>query len=199
MNDGKLFRNIADGRRANHFFGNKNIWESFKEKHFENTDDVREKINKEMPINLSTSNIEAHLSARDSKFRDEVLESLEKNINSHLTDLGYKKASEKPMELGLDSEKALASINTRHKSFSNPEVIGQISKIGKQTSSMLGEKSLKGLVEQILFSLEMLESINIEKIIEDKENALEILKEFRKNKSLDKIAYELEKKIKHLK
>ena len=62
--DGKEFRNIAEGNKENHFFGEKEIWESFLDKH----NDIIKRLPKEGEIDLNSSNLEAHLNARDKQF-----------------------------------------------------------------------------------------------------------------------------------
>ena len=47
--DGKEFRNLADGQKENHFFGNKDIWDSFSSKH----DEIRDKISKNQKLILT--------------------------------------------------------------------------------------------------------------------------------------------------
>lgn len=194
--DGKFFRNIADGRKENHFFGNRNIWQDFKKRHEEIASEVKTKIDREMPIDLTSPNIEKHLSARDEKFKDSVLEELEENIKQHLTDLGYKRAAKKPKKLTADAIKALTSIDTRNKTFSNKEVLDDVAKVGEVTAELLRTKSINALIDQILYSLKSLEDIDTSTIIEDRDTALDKLKDFRKTKSIEKIVYELEKKFK---
>jgi hypothetical protein len=95
--DGKLFREIADGRKGNHFFGDKEIWKEFKEKHNEAVTSHIQRIDTEMPINSNSNNIESHLSSRDTEFKNSVVAELEDNIAQYKTELGYKRASIQPM------------------------------------------------------------------------------------------------------
>lgn len=194
--DGKFFRNIADGRKRNHFFGDKDIWKEFLARHNNLAVPEKEKIDIEMPIDSSSANIESHLSARDKVFRDAVIENLEENIKDHLTDLGYKNASTIPKKLTGDAKKALQSIDIKNIKFSDKSVLDDVAKVGEISAELLRSKSITSLVRQILFSLRALEDVDILKIIEDKDEAITVLKELRESKPLEKIVYELEKKFK---
>lgn len=194
--DGKMFRSIADGQQNNHFFGDKRIWTSFRDRHFDCIDEIRENVDREMPIDTSSSNAEANLSARDSRFRDEALETLKDNMKVHLTELGYKNEADRPLGLGFDAKNALSAMNRKHPSFSNSEVLDQIEEVSHIANEMLMEKSLKRLTDQISLSLSMLENVDFDSIKESKDEAAEILKEFRMHRSIEKIVYNLEKRIK---
>lgn len=194
--DGKIFRNIADGRKESHFFGNKEIWQEFKTRHDDVVISAKERIDAEMPIDNSSPNIEKHLSARDAAFRDAVINDLEDNITQNLTALGYKKASQKPTQLTNDAKKALLSIDTKYKSFVDKEALDDVANVGEITADLLRNKSIGGLIRQILYSLNALENVDINNIIEDQEEAISMLKELRNSTPLEKIVYELEKKFK---
>jgi len=188
--DGKDFRYIADGQKINHFFGDKNIWTSFRDFHFDKITSAGEEVDKENPIDFNSINIEAHLSDRDTKFKDKTIDNLKENIESHRTDLGYRKASNKPLELVKDANKAMQAIDQRHKSFSSPEVLDQIELLNQKTMSMLRHKSPKRLLSQIIHLLEIVEFDNT---TDSKEELLEGIK------NIEKIAYQMEKKVRKLK
>jgi hypothetical protein len=194
--DGKFFRNIADGRKENHFFGNNDIWKSFKEKHNEIVIPPIQKINDEMPIDSNSKNIENHLSARDKIFKDFVLDDLEDNIKEHLTELMYKKSAKQPMKLTNDAKKALSAIDRKNKSFEDKDVLDDVARVSEVTAELLRTKSIAALIDQLMYTLNALENIEFKSIIEDKEESLQCLKELREIQPLDKLAYDLEKKIK---
>jgi len=194
--DGKLFREIADGRRDNHFFGDEEIWNDFKGKHNEIVTPHIQRINSEMPIDSSSNNIVSHLSARDKEFKDSVVDELEENIKQHMMDLGYKKASKKPMKLTTDAKKALQSIDTKNSSFEDKDVLNDVAKVSEVTAELLRTKSINALIDQLMYTIGALENIELDRIIENKEESLESLKDLREVRPLDKLAYELEKRIK---
>lgn len=194
--DGKLFREIADGRKGNHFFGDKEIWKEFKEKHNEAVTSHIQRIDTEMPINSNSNNIESHLSSRDTEFKNSVVTELEDNIAQYKTELGYKRASIQPMKLTNDAKKALSAIDRKNKSFDDKNVLDDVARVSEVTAELLRTKSIAALVDQLMYTLDALENIELKSIIENKEESLECLKELRAIQPLDKLAYDLEKKIK---
>lgn len=194
--DGKIFREIADGRKGNHFFGDKEIWKEFKEKHNDIVTSNIQRIDTEMPIDSSSKNIESHLSSRDTEFKNSVVFELEDNIAQYKTELGYKRASIQPMKLTNDAKKALSAIDRKNKSFEDKSVLDDVAKVSEVTAELLRTKSITALVNQLMYTLGALENIELSSIIEDKEESLKCLKELRDIQPLDKLAYNLEKKIK---
>lgn len=185
--DGKIFRYIADGQKRNHFFGSKQIWQSFSENHFAVVQPAAEKIDEEYPIDNASENIEASLSNRDSKFRDEVVDALVKNIEDHETTLGYTQAADRPLELVSKAKSALESIDQKHKAFSAPEVVGQIEELIEKLIAMLQKKS----PEQVLsLVLALLKNTDISHASVDKETILVQLKE------ISRLTYHMEKELK---
>ncbi len=184
--DGKMFRYIADGQRKNHFFGDKKIWTSFSEAHFAAVAPAIEKIDFEYPIDYSIENLEASLSGRDSKFREEVLDVLTSNLDEHRNDLGNANAADKPSELVNKARKAIESIDQRHKAFSAPEVIEQIEVLIRQLMDMLKKKSPE---HTLSIALTLLQAIEVESA-SDKEALLV------KIKDISRTAYQLEKDVK---
>ena len=183
--DGKIFRNIADGQKKNHYFGNKEIWESFRNYHMENVFPILEKIESEIPINYDSEKLEVHLSGRDSKYRDKALDNLTKNIRTHNTEMGYNRASDKPMELVNSAKKALETANQKHKSFSAPDVLSQVEAINQITTNMLKSKSPERLLSQVIH---LLESIKFDSS-ESKEELL------TKVAQINKISFAMKKQL----
>lgn len=194
--DGKIFREIADGRKGNHFFGDKEIWKEFKEKHNDIVTSHIQRIDSEMPIDSSSKSIESHLSSRDTEFKNSVVDELENNIKEHLTELMYKKSAQQPIKLTSDAKKALSAIDRKNKSFEDKNVLDDVAKVSEVTAELLRTKSITALIDQLMYTLGALENIEFKSIIEDKEESLECLKELRTIQPLDKLAYDLEKKIK---
>lgn len=187
--DGKQFRSIADGLKKNHFFGNKSIWESFRDRHFEATLPAAEKIDNEYPIDHNSENLEASLSNRDSKFRDLVLDSLVSNIEKHITDLGYTKAADKPLELVSSAQKAIDAIDQKHKAFAAPEVQNQFEKLIQKSLEMMQKKSPAHVLSIVIG---LLDSLKFDPKSTEKEQLLLQIKD------VEKIAYQMEKEVKSL-
>ncbi len=185
--DGKMFRSIADGQRKNHFFGDKKVWKSFSEEHFANTTPAIDKINAEYPIDYDSENIEATLSNRDSQFRDVVVEKLKDNIDKHVTELGYARAADKPLELVGQAKKAIEAIDQKHKAFSTPQVVEQIEELIKKLMGML---KMKAPEQTLSVVADLLQSIEFDNGSSDKAELL------NKIKDIERIAYQLEKDVK---
>lgn len=143
--EGKRFRTLADGNRNNHFFGNKDIWSSFRDKHFE----IIRKLPEEAPVDYSSNNLSAHLNDRDKRFfknaafgsnEDDDNRFLE-NFANHEERLGYNRAADKPGELVKKALHSIESININHKSFSHPDVQDQVAALGEKIFDSLQKKS----------------------------------------------------------
>ncbi|MBK7801252.1 MAG: hypothetical protein KBF52_08470 [Pyrinomonadaceae bacterium] len=185
--DGKSFRHIADGQRKNHFFGDAKIWKDFADTHFSIVSPAVKKINSEYPIDYNSENIEASLSNRDAKFRDEVLEGIAHNLEEHQTDLGYLRAADKPLELVTSARKAIDSIQQGHKNFSQPEVLERVEDLIQTLTGMLIKKSPE---ETLSLVLSLLQGIDLDSARFDEEIMLANIK------NVSKAAYQMEKRIK---
>lgn len=185
--EGKKFRHIAYGQKTNHFFGNKLIWESFRDKHFDGIKSIQDE---EENINLDSENLTASLNDRDEKFKEKAQSLLDENINIHDTKLGNQQAKDQPVKLINRAIDNIFAINKKSKNFDKPEVLNQVEQLNQITTEMLQEKSPKRILKQI-FSL--ISSIKIKENIEEKDELLECVKD------IEKEAYQLEKEIKHLK
>lgn len=151
--DGKDFRSIGEGLKRSHFFGDEKIWRDFAARHFEVSMPATETINSNYPIDYSSENLEASLTERDARFRDEVLPAFKKNIEDHVTDLHYARAADKPLELVQSAKKAIGSIQTGHKNFASKEVQSDLADLIDRLISMVsrkGPEELLSLVVKIL-------------------------------------------------
>ena len=182
--EGKKFRYLAKGQKPNHFFGSKDIWSRFSDRHFE----IRGTIEEE-DINLNSQNFEAHLNDRDNKYQEKTFDFFDDNVDTHYQDLRYRKAEDEPSKLIKDAKRALASINQRHKSFSAPEVAGELESVNGLVTSMLNNSSPAKVFSHIL---RLLESIDIEEQADNK-NELE-----EKVKEVQRLVYQITKQIKKL-
>lgn len=185
--DGKFFRQIADGQKKNHFFGDRKIWKSFSEDHFSAVEPAIEKIKNEYPIDYASENIEKSLSDRDSKFRDEVLVALTKNIDEHQADLGYAKAADRPLDLVKSAQKAIDSIDQNHKAFSAPEVVSQLEALIEKLMGMLEKKSPEQTLSLVA---DLLKKVDLNRRTADTEAI------HAKIKDISRLAYQMEKEIK---
>jgi hypothetical protein len=185
--EGKEFRLLAEGQKPNHFFGDKEIWNSFIRFHNDRIANIQE-----VPIDYTSTNLNQHLNDRDTKyFENTVIDGkesfLESNIKIHEEKLGYNKASDEPQKLVDKAYDALSAIKTGHKSFSNNEVQAQMEELAKKVFSMLPKKSPGKVLSHIISLLEEFDITNIQKA------DIEEIQE--KTKKIQKLGYEINKQL----
>lgn len=186
--DGKEFRYLADGQKENHFFGDRNIWERFKNEHY----NIIERIPDEPEIDFNSNNLERHLNERDkiffesSKFGSDRSDFLE-NLNDNKTLIGYNKAAGAPEKLVKRASEAFGAIKQSHSAYSKPEVQKLVKGLAKQVTNSLRDKSPIKLLEHII---ELFDSIDIDKIPENEKEEVE-----NKSKKIQQIAYRINKSL----
>lgn len=186
--DGKEFRNIAEGNQENHFFGNKEIWKSFLDKHKE----IVAKLPKEAEIDINSPNLEAHLNARDSlffessKFGNKTSAFLD-NLNYHKSSIEYNRAAEAPEKNIKNAQRAFDAIKQNHKNFSKPEIQDMVKELGDKIFKSLQKKSPSRVLSHII---ELLEGIEVDKI-----PAEEIEDVQEKTKRIQQIGYQINKNL----
>lgn len=186
--DGKEFRNIAEGNKENHFFGDKEIWKSFLDKHY----DIIKRLPKEEEIDFNSSNLEAHLNARDkqffesSKFGKKESAFIE-NLKEHKTSVEYNRAADAPEKNIKNAHKAFDAIKQNHNNFSKPEIQDMVKELGDRIFNSLQKKSPSRVLSHII---ELLEGIEVDKIPDD-----EVQEVQDKTKRIQQIGYQINKKI----
>ena len=176
------FRFVGRGQRPNHFFGNKEIWGSFMNKHFSLSESY-----KELPLDFGSSNIEAHLNSRDSDFRTKIGEQIVFNVDSHYSKLRNKQAQDKPKQLLDKAYDSVDSINTNSKQFSSPEIQSLTERLIRKTIGILINKSPTKVLSIIIELLEQIKVKNIKK---------EEVEEVKKGcKRIQQLGYQLTKKL----
>lgn len=185
--EGKQFRHLAYGLKENHFFGNKEIWTSFRDFHF-----ARKKEIIEEKIDLNSQNLQRHLNDRDNKFYelskfDNEESFLKENDDNHYTWLRNKQRSGEPEKLVKNALRSLESINQKHKSFKSPEVSRELEALNKYASKMLSSSSVDKLFSHII---KLLQGVDLEKNNEDKDALMD------KAKTIQRIIYQMTKDIK---
>lgn len=188
--DTQDFRKLAYGQKESHFFGNKDIWKSFSNLHFQQKEKIQED-----KIDRNSANLERHLDDRDSRFyelskNDAGISFLDDNVDNHYQQLRYTQASGQPEKLVKNAIRALESINQNHKRFQDPAVLAQVEKLGDFVSGMLKNKSPEHLLIHII---KLLQSIKIDNSIRDQEAFLE------GTKSIGRLSYQMGKDLKKLK
>lgn len=186
--DGKEFRNLADGNSDKHFFGDKDVWKSFRENHF----NILRKLPTEDSINYDSGNLEKHLDDRNnkffenSKFGGKESKFLE-NLNEHKTLVGYNKNAAEPEKLVKTATKAFEAIKTNHSSFSKPEVQNMVKELGEKVFASMRKNSPARVLDHVI---QLLESIKVDEIPESEVD--EILDQTKK---IQQLGYQINKSI----
>lgn len=100
--EGKNFRNLAEGSREKHIFGNEEIWKNFINEHF---DFIKKIKSEEGKIDLDSKNLTASLNARDEEFMNKAGGFMEENFELHkqkVKDKSYEKEPDKMIDKALD-------------------------------------------------------------------------------------------------
>jgi len=186
--DGKEFRNLADGNREAHFFGNKEIWQNFSENHFE----IKSKLPREAEIDFDSKSLENHLNSRDklffdsSKINGNKSEFLE-NLDEHKQLIGYNRAAGAPEKLIKRASQTFEAIKTGHSSFAKPEVQKLVKQLAEKISKTVQKKSSTNGLSIIINSLKNFHFADIEK---DEVDEVE-----RQLEEIRKICFDIKKKI----
>jgi hypothetical protein len=178
--EGKKFRQLAHGLKDKHIFGNKEVWKSFSDKHFEFVEPI---MDEEGTPNIDTNNIEAALNARDNEFKVIAEKFLDDNLDEHYTQIRYKQSQNEPKKLVKNATRAIQSINV--KNLEKPEVLEELSELRNEITSIIHDKSQEKALDYILKLLSSIEITNIE----DTDSADEYLKQ------INKLSFDLRKNL----
>lgn len=189
--EGKEFRRIAHGAQDKHFFGDKKIWESFRDYHFKHVDPIKDLESK---IDFSSENLTQHLNERNAAFfnktkNDAGMSFFNDNIDLHNQQIQNKLAKNEPSKLVNKAIDALEAVDQGNKAFALNDVQQKIEDISELVFTMLKKKSPVRLLSQVL---EILKSVDCDECENEKERALEKIKE------IEKVAYQMEKAVKSL-
>ncbi|MBM3159697.1 MAG: hypothetical protein FJZ66_00045 [Bacteroidetes bacterium] len=127
------------------FFASKEIWESFRDKHFSIVEEIQEtpvdNLIKENPL----ADVSRLLKMRDNEWREKVKDNLNRNYEEHHDKLSNKQESNEPLRLLNKALDALLNINNKSlKSIPFNEVNSRIysieSKLDELKNSMSGNE-----------------------------------------------------------
>ena len=174
------FRYVAQGQQPNHFFGNKEIWESFQKEHRKIKDSYIEP-----KIDLNIKNLEAHLNSIDSDFKDKIGASFNENVDNHYQKLRNRQSQDEPEKLISKALDSFNSINKNNKNFNSAAVQKRVEELGNKVFNSLLEKSPSIVLNHIIGILQDIKIDNIS----DKE--MEEVK--KKAKEISQICYPIYK------
>lgn len=116
------------------FFGNKDIWTEFREKHFELVDPITDSEESVESVleKAGSSNITRALRQRDHEWRRKVKGAIKENYGKSKEKLNNKQASDNPLKLLQKALDAIESVDTDQTSFKEDEnVYNCVKEIGK--------------------------------------------------------------------
>lgn len=126
--EGKDFRKIADGKKATHFFGNKEIWEKFRDAHFNKVEPISEN---EEPVDMSSPDLQATLNARDIEWGLKAEPALKENWNLQSYEMDTVKDGHQPILLLNRAISALSRVEPDSEHFEGEEILEKVKKVNR--------------------------------------------------------------------
>lgn len=176
------FRYVAQGQRQNHFFGNKEIWESFQSEHRKIT-----RLFDEPNIDFNVKNLESHLNSIDADFKNKIGSLIDENVEYHYQKLRNRQSQDQPEKLISKALDSFNSINKKNVNFSSEPVQKLVEELGDKVFDSLLKKSPTRVLSHII---KLLEDINIDNIAE---NDREDLKD--KANRINQISYQIKRNL----
>jgi hypothetical protein len=160
--DGKEFRNLADGQRENHFFGDKKIWTSFSNRH----EQIRREIPEEPEIDFNSNDLKSHLDDRDNKYFDASKfdgknSAFLENLKDHKQNIYYNREAEAPEKLVKKASQAFSAIKQNHRAYSKTEVQNLVKDLAIQVTTSMSNKSPLRLLQHIESLVKSIELDNV--------------------------------------
>ena len=119
-----LFRNIIQApspkKPASSFFAKKEVWEPFRDKHFETMDEVTEDSVEDI-MATNPPDLGRALKARDKQWKAKVEDDFEENFTRSLDSLNNYVNAAKPLQQLIKACHALEVVDTDQESFVNDE------------------------------------------------------------------------------
>ena len=130
-----IIRKPTSKNPAASFFGCKDIWENFSERHFSQIEpitDAEESVESILQNANPEDDVARLLRKRDKKWRDQTLGLITGNFKQSSEKLRNKQASDKPLELLQKALDALSDIDTTQQTFlQDPQISECIKEIGR--------------------------------------------------------------------
>lgn len=161
--EGKEFRNLSEGQRDKHLFGDQEIWEIFKNKHFEKIDLI---LDNESDIDFNSQNLDAHLKDRDNQYKNNIGGFLKRNLNETYQLVKNKQYKDEPEKLVKNAKRSIESIGQNHSSLDTEIVQNEIKGLNKTINNLLMKSPLKTLeyIQELLTDLEINEDEDNEQL-----------------------------------
>lgn len=167
--EGKEFRKLSEGKSENHLFGDKEIWDFFKDKHFEKTNLL---LDDEVEIDFNSQNLTEHLKDRDNKYKKNIEDFLKRNLNDYYQLVNNKKYKNEPEKLIRNAKKSIESIGQNHSSLDSDLVQNEIKDLNATINSLLLKSPLKTLeyINQLLGEIVITKNDDSDRIYEEVSN-----------------------------
>jgi len=179
--EGKDFRKISEGKKENHLFGSQEVWKSFKEKHFNQSDKA---VEQEEEINFDFQNIEAHLNDRDQKYKENIGKYLKQNLNDHYQLIRNKQYQDEPEKLVKNAKRAIEAISPNSDSLSSDVVQNEV----KDLNRIINELLLKSPLKTLEYINELLTNVTLDNIEDEERLREEVFK-------INKTSFDLKKQL----
>lgn len=147
--EGKEFRTIAQNGKSSvpkSLFASKNIWEEFKERHFEIVDSIKERdIEEYLKKEAIHANIVDVLSNRDEEWTDKVTNPLTENLKRSKSKLELVQQADRPYLLLERALNALKEVDSNQKGLFTKEALDLVKEINSESYELRKciEKELK--------------------------------------------------------
>jgi len=141
--DSKDYRFIGQTSKKGSFFCNKEIWDKFRDRHFENIEPIndQEQTVDEIRAEHPNERLDNLLKSRDQAWADKADASLKSNLGRSRSALDNKNNRNKPLELLISAKDKLESINTDSTAFLEDEnvftVVDEIRKLSDTYKNMI--------------------------------------------------------------
>lgn len=171
--EGKSFRLLAHGRKGSHFFGNKEIWSVFRDKHFDGIQPIEDS---ELEPDFGAFDVVSNLNDRDSKFAVEASQLLDGNFKNASQALNNYRHAGEPEKLITEAIKKV-SVAARNDNSKIPEVVQEAAKLYNIIAKVVNNSTSESL-KKVLYHLKSvdLESDNNQ----DSQELKDILGEIQK-------------------
>lgn len=137
--DSKDYRFIGQTSKKGSFFAKKGVWDNFRDRHFKDIDQIREKepAIEELRAQHPTQNLDQLLKARDEHYAKSADANLKKNLGLGRESLDNLNKKNEPLELLLSAKGKLESINTDSKVFlEDTTVYAMVDELRKLTDTL---------------------------------------------------------------
>lgn len=181
--EGKEFRIIAEGHRENHFFGNEDIWRSFRDGWVS----IMKVVDYQNP-DFTTSNLKYHLESIDQDFKNQVLEKFKELVKDTMYSLERTRHKNAPSKTLKHIKNDVDSLNLDNKSLSESEKQEVISVSKTVVSELMSKVTSTSIIDSLDIIIDSLNKIGLslnnftrEKRLEERVNIEDKLKDIKKS------------------